>query len=99
MTMTLKSAEIARQEPAVNDRLEGKFGVVEIMRHDGLTANCHFAHAFGIGTQNAKLDARQRLANRIRAKRLQIIECQRRSSLAETVAIHHRNAEIVEELH
>ena len=69
------------------------------MRHDRLAAHGNFSDSVGIGIQNAQFDSRQRLADRIGAKRFQIVESQRSARLGEPVAIHHRNSQIIEELH
>src|SRR5450432_2744354 len=99
MSSTVKSPQIAGDQPAVNDGLKREFRVVQIMRHDCLAANRDFAHALVVWIQNPQLDSGERLAHRICPKWLQIVERQRRPRLRQAVPIHHRDAEVIKELH
>ena len=99
MAAALEPAQIARQKPAIDNGFQRQFRIVEIVRHHRLASHSDFADAVGVRTQNSQLDSRQRLADRVGAERLQIVERERRARFGEAVSIHHRNAEIVEELH
>src|SRR6266576_3073661 len=99
MSLAIEPAQIARQEPSVDDRLQRQLGIVEIMRHHWLASGRNFPDSLSVGIQYPQLDSRKRLAYRISPEWLQVVERQRSARLGKPVAIYHRKAEIVEELH
>ena len=68
------------------------------MRHDGLALGGHFADALSIRIQDAKLNSRQRLANRVSAKRFQIVHGEHSPRFSQAVTVRHGNSKIVKEL-
>src|SRR5215467_6786472 len=98
MAVLVELPQVAGHQPAVDNRLSGKLGVVEIARHNRFTAHANFTDAVASGIDNANFHPRQRLANRIGAKRLQIIDGDGGTGSRKAVAIGNGNSQIVEKL-
>src|SRR5208282_760173 len=99
MAVAIEAAQIAGQEPAIDNRLQGEFGIVEIVGHESLAAGRDFSNAFVVRIQNAQLDSGKRLTDCVGAKRSQIVERKSCARLGETITVHNRNTEVVEKLH
>src|SRR5205807_9080115 len=98
MPVALKTPEVAGEQPSFDNGLERELRIIEIVRHHRLTARGYLSNSFSIGAEDAEFDAGQRLADRIRAKRFEVVQSQCRACLGQPVAIHDRKAQIIEEL-
>src|SRR5260370_834199 len=83
MPLAVKTPEIAGHKPAVDD---------------GFAADRNFANAIGSRIHDAHFHPGQWLANRVRAKRFQIVDGDRRTGFRESVSVGDGNPEIVEKL-
>ena len=98
MARVVEAAEVPGHQPAVNDGFRRKFRLVQVARHHRLASNGNFANAVGSRIHNAHLHPGQRLANRVRAKRFQIVRCYAHAGLGQPVGIRHGNAQVIKEL-
>src|SRR5919198_5140387 len=98
MLAAVEAPKIAGEEPPIYDGLCGEFGIVEIVRHHGLTAYRNFADAFRIRVQNTQFNPRKRLAHRVGTKRFEVIQCESRAGLGQAIAIGYGDSEVVKEL-
>src|SRR6266571_3967205 len=98
MTCAVKAAEVAGQKPAIDDGFRRKFRLIQIAGHHGFASNGHFANAVSVGVHDAHFHPGERLANRVRAKRLQIVDRNGRARFRESVSIGDGNSEVVEKL-
>src|SRR5260370_30492265 len=74
MTRLVEAAEVASQEPPVDDGFRREFRFIQITRHNGFAANGNFANTVGSRIHDADFDPGQRLANGVRAKRFQVVD-------------------------
>src|SRR5258708_25870859 len=98
MPLAVKTAEIAGHKPAVDDGFRREFRFIQIAGHDGFAADGNFANAIGSRIHDAHFHPGQWLANRVRAKRFQIVDGDRRTGFRESVSVGDGNPEIVEKL-
>src|SRR5207245_6770744 len=75
-----------------------EFLFIQVSRQHGLAADRDFANAVASGIHYAHFHPWQRFANSIRAKRLQIVDRDRRARFRKSVAVGHGDPEIVEKL-
>src|SRR5713226_3045779 len=98
MARAVKAAEVAGQEPTIDDGFRREFRLIQVTRHHGLAANRNFADAVGGRIYDAHFHPGQRLANRVRAKRFQIVDRDRRAGFREPIPVGDGDPEIVEKL-
>ena len=98
MARLVEAAEVAGQEPPIDDGFRREFRLIQVARHDGLASNGNFANAVGCRIYDAHFHPRQRLAYSVRAKRFQIVDRDCRAGFRESVSVSDGNSEIVEKL-
>src|SRR5260370_19060685 len=98
MPLAVKTPEIAGHKPAVDDGFRREFRFIQIAGHDRFAADGNFANAVSSRIHDAHFHTGQRLANRVRAKRFQIVDGDRRTGFRESVSVGDGNPEIVEKL-
>src|SRR5258708_39244045 len=94
----VEAAEVAGQEPPVDDGFRRQFRLIQVARHHGFAANRNFANAVGGRIHDAHFHPWQWLANGVRAKWFQIIDRDCRAGFGESVSVGDGNPEIVEKL-
>ncbi len=92
-------AQVGRVQPAVDDRVGGELGVVQIPLHHRSAAHPNLAHALVVGVANLNLDALDGSTHAVAPKRLEVVDRDHRRGFAEPVADRDGNAQLVEELH
>ena len=85
-------------QPAIHDRLRRHLRVIEILRHQRFAAHRHFADALGVWIHDFYFHAGQWLSNGVRAKRLEIIQGDRRSRFGAAVSVPNWNSKIIKKL-
>src|SRR5579864_8397169 len=94
----IESTEIAGHQPSVDDGFAGEFGLIQIAGHDCFAADSNLADSVGAWIDDADLHAGQWLADSVCAERLEIVDGDRCARFGQTIAVRHRNAQIVKEL-